>query len=449
MAKALEKQAVLLLVVQALYGIASALSGTFLPVYLWKASGSYSLIGWFTFAHYLVGGLTFWIAGKWVKEHNKMHSLRLGITLSGLFYCTVLFLGEKAMYWSVPLGILNGLALGFFWLAFNVVYFEVTDPDTRDRYNGWAGLLGSGAGILAPWISGLLITTMQGEKGYRFIFALSLAIYSVSVILSFWLKKRHGEGQYHWFMGFSKLLEKGSPWRRIVPAIAAQGIREGVFMFLVGLTVYIATRDESKLGTYSLIVSLVSLVSFWLVGKLMAKMKRKWAMLIGVVMIAAVILPLFWQVSYMTLLLFGIGTSLFIPLYIIPMTTRVFDIIGQSEEGAKNREEFIVLREAALTAGRIIGLSAYLIVLPRHDSPLAITWLMLAVGVVPIAGWWFMRPFLTEQPLSGVYNNNSQVRTEAGRNDGKSSIHYFGADRRDAGRSTKQNEGGGRRGRVR
>ncbi|MBD2867563.1 MFS transporter [Paenibacillus arenilitoris] len=398
MAKAaLGGQCVLLLIVQALYGIANALSGTFIPVYLWKASQSYSLIGWFTFGQYVMSGLTFWIAGKWVKEHNKMNSLRAGIVLSGVFYFTVLLLGQQAKSYGVPLGMLNGMAQGFFWLAFNVVYFEATDPDNRDRFNGWAGLLGSAAGIIAPWVSGLLITTLQGEKGYRLIFTISLVIFAISVVLSFWLKKRHGHGTYEWKHGVRQLAEKGNPWRRMFPAIAAQGVREGVFMFLVGLTVYTATRNESKLGTYSLITSLVALVSFWLVGKLLKKNNRKIVMLIGVIMIAVVILPLFWNVSYTTLLMFGIGTSLFIPLYTIPMTSRVFDLIGQSEESAREREEFIVLREAGLVIGRLVGLTSYLIVLPMNHSAAAITWLLFAVGVVPIAGWWFIRPFLEQQ----------------------------------------------------
>ncbi|WP_246096256.1 MFS transporter [Paenibacillus sinopodophylli] len=397
MAKTLDKQAVLLLIVQALYGIANALSGTFVPVYLWKASQSYTLIGWFSMGQYVMSGLTFWVAGKWVKEHNKMNSLRAGIILSGLFYCAVLLLGEKAKLYFLPLGVLNGMALGFFWIAFNVVYFEVTDPDNRDRFNGWSGLLGSAAGIAAPWVSGMLITSMQGEQGYRLIFTISLIIFSMSVVLSFWLKKRHVEGSYSWMHGLRQLKQKGNPWRRMFPAIAAQGVREGVFMFLVGLTVYVATQNESKLGTYSLLTSLVALVSFWLVGKRLNKNNRKLAMLIGVIMIGIVILPLFWKVTYSTLLMFGIGTSLFMPLYIIPMTSRVFDLIGQSEESAREREEFIVLREAGLVLGRVIGLSSYLIVLPLNHSTVAITWLLFAVGIVPIAGWWFMKPFLKEQ----------------------------------------------------
>jgi YQGE family putative transporter len=394
LAKTLGAQGVLLLVVQALYGVANALSGTFVPVYLWKASQSYMLIGWFTLGQYVMSGLTFYIAAKWVKEHNKMIALRTGIVLSGLFYCVVLLLGEQAKTYGVPLGVLNGVALGLFWVAFNVIYFEITGPDNRNRFNGWAGLLGSAAGMIAPWVSGLLITSLQGEKGYRLIFTISLVIYAISVVLSFWLKKRRAHGVYNWKHGFEQLAQRGNPWRRMFPAIMAQGVREGVFMFLVGLTVYTATRDESKLGSYTLITSLVALISFWLSGKLLSGKNRKIAMLIGAVMIAVVILPLFWGVTYSTLLMFGIGTALFLPLYMIPMTTRVFDLIGQSQESAEQREEFVVLREAGLVFGRVLGLASYLIVLPLNSSPLAITWLLFAVGVVPIVGWWLMRPFL-------------------------------------------------------
>jgi len=390
----LEKQAVLLLVVQALFAVGNALSGTFVPVYLWKASQSYTLIGWFTMAQYACSGLTFWLAGKWVKEHNKMNSLRAGIALSGLFYCTVLLLAGEAQRFAIPLGALNGVALGFFWLAYNVVYFEITEPDTRDSYNGWAGLSGSGAGIVAPWISGILITSMSGEKGYRLIFTLSLVIFAATVILSFWLKKRKSHGTYNWRHGWQQLSQKGNAWRRMFAAIVAQGVREGVFMFLIGLVVYISTKDESKLGTYALITSLVALASFWAAGKWLKRSNRSKAMLIGSVMIAVVVVPLFWKMSYTALLLLGIGTSLFIPLYFVPMTSSVFDLIGSSRESAEEREEFVVLREAGLVTGRLIGLSCYLIVLPLNDSALAITCLLLAVGSFPIASWWLLRPLL-------------------------------------------------------
>ncbi|MCM3628967.1 MFS transporter [Paenibacillus glycanilyticus] len=393
---ALGAQAILLLTVQGLFGVASALSGTFIPIYLWKASQSFMLIGWFTLGQYVTGAITFWLAGKWVKEHHKMYSLRLGIVLSGAFYFTVLMLGQQAKTYSIPIGMLSGMALGFYWMAYNVVYFEITEPDNRDRFNGIAGILGALSGIIAPWVSGFLITTLQGERGYKLIFTISLVIFGLAVVGSFWLTNRGVVGEkYKWFHGYEQLKEKGNPWRRMFAAIVTQGVREGVFMFLIGLVIYIATKNEGKLGNFSLITSLVALISFWFVGKRLKPGNRRIAMLAGTIMIGLTILPLFYKVDYSTLLIFGIGTSLFIPLYIIPMTSRVFDLIGNSEQNVKNREELIVLREAGLIIGRVIGLAAYLIVLSQTQSPVAIVTLMFCVGIVPIAGWFFLRPFLS------------------------------------------------------
>lgn len=396
MAKILDKQSVLLLAVQAMFVTATALSGTFIPVYLWKSSESYMVIGLFTLLQYICGGFTFWIAGKWVKQRNKMNVLRLGMALCGVFYCVVLWLGDQAVHYIFVLGTLQGIALGFFWLAFNVIYFEITSPDNRDRYNGWAGLLGSGAGIFAPWLSGFLITTLKGEAGYRLIFTISLFIFVAGAILSFWLKKRPPKGVYNWTHGWQQLKQKGNDWRRLFPAIAAQGVREGVFMFLVGLTVYTATSDESKVGFYALVTSFVAFISFWAAGRWMKVKYRSTAMFIGAVMTTVVIIPLFWELSFYRLLIFGIGVSLFMPLYSIPMTSKVFDMIGQNEQSVQEREEYVVLREAALMLGRVAGLAAYFAIMAINDSAEAITWLLFTVGAVPIVSWWIMRPFFDE-----------------------------------------------------
>ncbi|WP_240546087.1 MFS transporter [Paenibacillus artemisiicola] len=393
--RALDGQAVLLLAVQAMLGTANALSGTFLPIYLWKTSQSFALIGWFNLTQFLVSGLTFWLAGKWVKEHNKMNSLRLGVALSGLFYFVVLLMGKSAVTYAVPLGAMIGLGNGFFWLAFNVVYFEVTEPGNRDRFNGWAGLLGSGAGIVAPWISGWLITINNGERGYHIIFTVSAIVFAVGVVLSFWLKKRQSSGTYEWLHGIRQLRERGNPWRFAFPAIVCQGVREGVYMFFIGLLVFLATKNEGKLGNFSLVTSLVALASFWLIGRMLKPERRRAAMLIGALAVTATIATLFWPLSYRTLLIFGIGTALFMPLYILPMTSTVFDLIGSTEASARQREEFVILREAGLTVGRIVGVAAYLLVLPYMDrSDYVVPGLMLAVGAFPILGWWLMRGLL-------------------------------------------------------
>ncbi|WP_128894864.1 MFS transporter [Longirhabdus pacifica] len=392
------KQAILLLIVQGLHAAATALSSTFVNVYLWKISNNYITIASFALSHQIAGALTFFLAGKWVKEYNKMNSLRLGVVLSGAFYLLILLLQEKAIHYVLLLGALQGIAAGFFWLAFNVVYFEITDRDNRDKFNGWAGLLSSLAGMLAPWISGIIITQMKDEVGYMFIFAVSLGIFFVAAVISFFLTKREVQDHYEWFHGFRQLGEKGNVWRKVMPALTAQGFREGVFAFLIALLVFKATSSELRLGNFSLVTSGVALVSYWVAGKILKPSNRSLLMLLGTIALIAFILPLFIALSYPIILIFGIGTAVFLPYFVVPMTSSVFDIIGKTQESAQHRVEYVVLRETGLNLGRILGTVLFIIVLAifGQNNALIMTVLILIIGSTPLVAWMFMRNLLDQ-----------------------------------------------------
>lgn len=385
-----DPQSVLLLAVHALFMLSGALSGTFLNVYLWKSRQDYAMLGWFTIAQQVALGLTFLAAGKWVKQYNKMNALRLGIGISGLFYLCVLWAENRAVDYIWPLGLLLGVSLGLFWLAFNVVYFEISEASNRDWFNGWIGLLGSVTGLIGPWSAGWIITMMHGERGYRFIFTVSMIIYAVTVVLSFFLRKRPVQGSYNWLEGYRKLKESRI-WRHAVSGLVIQGVREGVFSFLIFILVYVATDQEAKIGQFSLITSAVSLVSYWVAGKWFKPQHRSIGMLIGAVLLLVVIIPLLWKVNYFTLLILGIGTSLFIPLFMLPAVSVSFDLMGANRENVEKRVELVVLRELSLMTGRIAGLLIFIAVLALRRDPSTITLLMLFLGASPIGAWIFMR----------------------------------------------------------
>ena len=408
-------QSVLLLAVHGLFAVAGALSGTFVNVYLWKVSHEWGVIGWFAASSHVVNTLTFFIAGKWVKERGKLGILRAGLLLSALFYLAVLLMGRRSADFAVMLGALQGLSAGLFWLAFNVIYFEVTDPSSRDRFNGWAGLLAALSGMIAPWSSGFLIARLGADAGYRAVFTLSLAVFAAGALVSFLMRRRRAKGTYEWLYGFRQLGIPDSPWRNVLPALAAQGFREGVFVFLIGVLVYTATRREMLVGNYFLAVSAVSIVSFWLAGRLMKPHRRRALMMAGVVAMPLFILPFFFDIRYSTLLAFGIGTSLVYPLFAIPMTSAVFDLIGRDETSANHRVELIVLREGGLNIGRLAGTLAFVAGMAALGDPAAgersetmFTWLILGIGSFPLMSWLFMAPLL-RRPDPGR-NRNEGVR---------------------------------------
>ncbi|CAM5564803.1 hypothetical protein [Bacillus safensis FO-36b] [Bacillus safensis subsp. safensis] len=81
--------------------------------------------------------------------------------------------GEQAAARLVLLGSVLGIGYGFYWLAFNVLTFEITEPETRDFFNGLLGVLSSTAGMIGPLIAGIVISQLTDDTGYTVIFTLS------------------------------------------------------------------------------------------------------------------------------------------------------------------------------------------------------------------------------------------------------------------------------------
>ena len=133
----LKKDIVFLLLIGGLYSMSMALSNTFVNIYLWKQSGEFIDLGIYNLTVVIFQPLTFILAGRWAKKIDRVIVLRIGVIFLALFYLSVLFFGERAGENLVILGALLGMGYGFYWLAFNVLTFEITEPETRDFFNGF------------------------------------------------------------------------------------------------------------------------------------------------------------------------------------------------------------------------------------------------------------------------------------------------------------------------
>ncbi|MBO2532034.1 MAG: MFS transporter [Thermoactinomycetaceae bacterium] len=387
----LDREAWLLLLISGLFAAATALSNTFVNVYLWKINGRFALIGWFNLVSYVAMAAAFVAAGRLAKRVDRVVVVRLGVALQAVFYLSVLILGRESAGHVTLLGAFMGIGAGFFWLAFNLLYFEITERDNRDVFNGVNGLLISAAGIVAPMLSGWIIKRLDQLTGYRIIFSLSLGTFLLAVLISFFLKRRRAAGRFRLADILRLGVRRGSRWHWVSLAMIAQGAREGVFAFLIGLLVYIAAKDEWVLGTFLAVSSLVSLVTYYLAGRLMRPGWRDECILVGALMAGVAGLPILWELNTWTLFILGVGAALFSPLYLVPLTSTAFDVIGESQKTARFRVEFVVCRELFLSAGRVLSLLLFLWWVERAPSPEQLRWLVLAVGFAPVFAWLAIR----------------------------------------------------------
>src|SRR5690606_4330365 len=133
------KDLLLLLLIGGLYSLSIALSNTFVNVFLWKQTSEYFKLGLSNLMITVMQPIMFILAGRMAKSVDRIIVLRIGVFLLSLYYCLVVISGENASKYLLLLGGLIGMGYGFYWLAYNVLTFEITDPHNRDFFNGFLG----------------------------------------------------------------------------------------------------------------------------------------------------------------------------------------------------------------------------------------------------------------------------------------------------------------------
>lgn len=350
----------LLLSIGGIYTLSISLSNTFVNIYLWKQTNNFMDIACYNLTIYIFQAITFYFSGLLAKKVDRVISLRIGVVVLSLFYICVLLTGDNASEYYILLGSILGIGYGFYWLSFNLLTFEITEPETRDFFNSFLGSMTSLAGIIGPPTAGFVISKLDGYTGYRIIFSISLLLFICAVILSFLLLKRERIGTYK-VLEILKERNLNLNWKRITRAHFFQGIREGTFLFVISIYVYIVTNDEFALGTYGLVNSSISFTMYILVAKFLKKLDRKKLILFGGILLFISVFFILFDITYTKFILYAICISIAYPILLVPYNSLTYDVIGQGENVLHHRIEYIVVREWFLNIGRITSVICFII----------------------------------------------------------------------------------------
>lgn len=385
-----------LLVIGGLYSLGIFLSNTFVNIYLWKQSGDYITIAVYNLAVCIFQPITFILAGKLAKKIDRIIVLRLGVIFLSLFFLSVLIIGEHAAKYNFMLGSLLGIGYGFYWLAFNVLTFEITEPETRDFFNGFLGVLQSFGGMVGPLIAGTIIAKMTANAGYTTIFSISFILFICAVSCSFFLKRRQAEGDFH-FVRILQERKHNKNWKRILYAHLFQGLREGIFLFVISIWVFLITKSEFSLGMFNLYLSGLSFVFYFIVTKFIKPPMRKKAILVGGIILYLAIFVILFKSSYLLLVVYAILIGIAYPIINVPYMSMTYDVIGKAWKAKDMRVEYIVVLELFANIGRIISIIIFLIAVSMFNAEKVIPLLLVIFG----AGHLFVYLFVKNIYLGG------------------------------------------------
>ncbi|GGK09093.1 hypothetical protein GCM10007063_34380 [Lentibacillus kapialis] len=386
----ISRDLILLLVIGGLYSLSIFLSNTFVNIYLWKQAGDYTTIAFYNLGVYLFQPITFILAGKIAKKIDRVIVLRLGVIFLSLFFLSVLLIADQAAKYNFMLGSVLGIGYGFYWLAFNVLTFEITEPESRDFFNGFLGILQSFAGMVGPLLAGTIIASMQENVGYSVIFTISFILFIGAVICSFFIKRRQAEGLFH----FKRILMERSHnknWKRILNAHVSQGLREGIFLFVISVWVYITTQSEFALGMFNLFLSGLSFVLYFIVTKWVKPSLRKKSILTGALILYFSIYIILFDISYTQLMVYAAFIGIAYPIVNVPYASLTYDVIGKARKAKELRVEYIVVRELFVNIGRVTSIVIFLTAITLFSAKVIIPYLLAIFGLGHLFIYFFVK----------------------------------------------------------
>ncbi|MCK8485615.1 MFS transporter [Paenibacillus sp. MBLB2552] len=352
---ALARPAKVLLLVNSLNALGNTLSNIFINVYWYKLTNDMSQTLLFNLASYMVWLPSFILAGWLSKRVDRTKPLWIGSVVQMLFYVAVLLLGSESPQFLLPLGLMYGIGQGFYWMSMNVLSIDVTEAGNRNWFNGINGAAGALTGMAGPLIAGALVESLPALAGYATVFLASLLCFALSLGAALLLPKQAAAGVFEWRSLLGVLRHR--EWRYLSCAFVGVAFRDGVLAIAIWLWVFLATGSENATGRFAFATTLLSVASFYLIGRF-GRDRYRWRYLVlGALLMGVSLLGITLHLAAWTLVLYGVISSVARPFFDTPFNTLTFNAVNRWDQGGRLRIELMVWREAALSVGRITGVA--------------------------------------------------------------------------------------------
>ncbi|MGG6313793.1 MFS transporter [Paenibacillus macerans] len=399
---ALPRSAKALLSVNALNALGNGLSNIFINVYWYKLTNDMSQTLLFNLASYLVWLPAFVLAGWLSKRADRTKPLWIGSVVQMLFYVAVLALGSESPRMLLPLGLLYGIGQGFYWMSMNVLSVDVTDAGNRNWFNGINGAVGAITGMAGPLIAGALVESLPALAGYTAVFLASLLCFALSLGAALLLPKHAAAGAFEWRSMLGVLRRR--EWRSLSFAFAGVAFRDGVLAIAIWLWVFIATGSENATGRFAFATTLLSVASFYMIGRF-GRDRHRWPYLvIGALLMGLSLLGITVHLEAWTLAVYGVLSAVARPFFDTPFNTLTFNAVSRCDQGGRLRIELMVWREIVLSIGRISSVALLYGIYRMGEAGLetnltAFLGAVIAIGLLPLA---FIRRAMQAQERADV-----------------------------------------------
>ncbi|WHY77052.1 MFS transporter [Neobacillus sp. WH10] len=346
------------LLMNTFFSFGTALSGVFQSVFLWKLDKTFSLLAYYSLywsiAIIICFGLCAWLA----RKTSPMITMRFGFVFYLITYLIMLIFHDTLSDHIILLGSANGLAMSLYYVGMHMAVLDLTTNEKRDQFLYIQGILLTIGGVVAPLVSGILISQFHGMLGYYIVFIATCIFFFLSFLISLKVKGSPIESKsYFWDVVRSPSRE----WKKMYSVMFADGIVSGVYTtFLITMIMFEVAGGELSLGIFNTVAEIVSIAAFFVLAKFSNPDYRIAIFAIGAVSILVGSVLLSALPIFISLVIFAIIQPVAMNMINTSMNAMIYASIEKDPLYKERRLDYIIIREIPLGIGRIIGVFLFL-----------------------------------------------------------------------------------------
>ena len=342
--------------VHTLYLIFTSLPGVFINTFLMSQSDDVNIVLYFNCLMYASMALTMLFSSGISRKLSSNTVAAIGIIGFNLLYLALILLNNRAAEYFYVLGILNGVAGGFYWMSYSNLLTASTTNGNRDSAIAIISISGAVVTLLVPLISGFCISMIPGDWGYISVFGLALAIAIATCLTMTTLPKCEIKRTSSQIGRAAKMVFTQKYWMCGMLGETMKGLREGAFAFILTVILYEIVSSEMLIGFNTFLSGVASIVIFVVMSRIMRPQNRVKYMALAIVVLTLAGILLVFFTNPFTVILLTVLNALFSGFIVNSANCVFYAVVQARPEGNECAPELFAVRECFFAVGRCAGI---------------------------------------------------------------------------------------------
>ena len=351
--KKLSREVKFLLSLFAFRDVSDLFLGTFFISFIMQLSANEIVsVAQYRLFEYTATCAGFFLFANWCKRYNKVAVFALNLIPKIVLLAAIILLGDRAVEYVIPLGLIYGLGSALYCLPSNAMIEEKVESKSMGRFMGLKNAIKHTVKLTTPVVLGFFIDLGSYEQVAYFLLALSFIELAMTFMLT---PSRHKSRTPIDFVGFFRCMMRFRVIRHVFITESLRGFSMGLLGTVITMYTVYMFKTDLNLGIFTTLFALCSVLTSWITGRYFGRSAWPRMLLIFMMMVIGGLTLFIYNTTPITFLIYSFvyATALLAIEQII--TVNMFNVSKSKCVTRNHKVEYFVFRDCALYIGRWVG----------------------------------------------------------------------------------------------